>query len=321
MIVRSLLAALVLAVATPALAAPAETELTVQGPGGPLKGSMLTPEGAGRPPVVLIIPGSGPTSRDGDNPMGLNGKPLKQLAEDLAGLGVASVRIDKRGQFGSAGATFGEAGPTAEAYAADVQAWVADIRKRTGAPCVWLLGHSEGGLIALLAAQKPDGVCGLVLAATGGRKLGDIMREQIKGNPANPAFIVEQAEKGFAELEAGRRVDPAQFHPGLQPLFNPAAQGLLISEMALDPADLLRRYQGPVLVVQGGSDIQIRMSDAERLAGARPNVKLVAVPGMNHAFRASAADMAATLASYGDAGARNMPEVAPAIADFVKSAR
>jgi len=321
MILRSLLAALALAVTSPAVAAPAEAELTAHGPGGPLKGTLMTPQGAKDAPVVLIVPGSGPTDRNGDNPLGVAGSPLRRLAADLAGLGVASVRVDKRGQFGSAGASFGEAGPTAEAYAADVRAWIDETRKRTGARCIWLLGHSEGGLIVALAAQKPDGVCGLVLVSTGGRKLGDIMREQIRGNPANPPFIVEQAERGFAELEAGRRVDPSEFHPGLQPLFAPAVQGLLMSEMALDPAELVRGFKGPVLVIQGGNDIQIRMSDAERLAAARPGVKLVVIEGMNHAFRTSPAEMMATLASYGDATAVNVPTLAPAIAEFVKAER
>jgi uncharacterized protein len=54
-------------------------------------------------------------------------------------------------------------------YAADVDAWTAAIRRQTGAPCVWVLGHSEGGLVALAAAQKATDICGLVLVSTAGQ--------------------------------------------------------------------------------------------------------------------------------------------------------
>jgi pimeloyl-ACP methyl ester carboxylesterase len=62
-------------------------------------------------------------------------------------------------------------------YAADVRAWVDMARKRTGRACVWVAGHSEGGLVTLIAAQHPDGICGIVLIAAAGRPLGTIMRE------------------------------------------------------------------------------------------------------------------------------------------------
>ena len=98
-----LAAILAAALATSSPAAPVETAVEAPGPNGPLKGTMLAP--AGKPQAtILIVPGSGPTDRDGNGPLGLKAAPYKLLAEGLAGRGIATVRIDKRGMFGSAGA-------------------------------------------------------------------------------------------------------------------------------------------------------------------------------------------------------------------------
>src|ERR1700760_2169899 len=89
--------------AASAAAAPLESAIEAPGPLGPLKGTLLAPQPGGGP-VVLIIPGSGPTDRDGNSPAGVLAATYRLLAEGLAGHGIASVRIDKRGMFGSAAA-------------------------------------------------------------------------------------------------------------------------------------------------------------------------------------------------------------------------
>ena len=162
MISRTVLATLALACASPTLASP--VPLTAQGPQAPLAGTLVRPEGAAKA-VVLILPGSGPTDREGNNPVGIKARPYSLLADGLAARGIATVRIDKRGMFGSAAAVADMNATTIADYVTDTRNWVAATRKATSARCVWLLGHSEGGLVALAAARSPD-VCGLV-AATG----------------------------------------------------------------------------------------------------------------------------------------------------------
>ena len=111
------------------------------------------------------------------------------LADALAAKGVSSVRIDKRGMFASAAAIPDPNKVTLSDYADDVAAWIAAIRAKTGASCVWVAGHSEGGLVALTAAQRVKGICGLILIATPGRPLGGVMREQFHANPANAPIL------------------------------------------------------------------------------------------------------------------------------------
>ena len=162
--------------------------------------------------MMLIIPGSGPTDRDGNNPLGVKAATYRLLAEGLAERGIGTVRIDKRGMFASAAAVADGNAVTIDDYVADVGAWIGAIRKETGVSCVWLLGHSEGGLVALAAAQKLPDICGLVLVSAAGRPLGDVLRTQLQANPAN-APILPQAMAAIESLEAGKHFDVAGMHP------------------------------------------------------------------------------------------------------------
>jgi hypothetical protein len=315
----SVFAAATLALGQAATSTSTETAITAPGPQGDLAGTMLQPAGGGHAPVVLMIPGSGPTDRDGNNPMGVKAASLKLLAEGLAAHGVASVRVDKRGLFGSDRAIADANKVTIGEYAGDVHNWIDVIRKRTGARCVWVLGHSEGGLVALAAAQAPAGICGLVLVAAAGRPIGEVMRAQLHANPAN-APILDEADAAISALEAGKSVDASKLNPALAPLFNPAVQAYEIDLFSHDPAKLIAAYKGPVLIVQGERDMQVSVTDdAKVLAAADPKATLALVPTMNHVLKTVASDdRAANIATYGDPALPLAPGMVERIADFVR---
>lgn len=307
----------------PGSIAAAERELTAPGPQGALHGTLLTADAPGPTPgstpapVIVILPGSGPTDRDGNNPLGVRGAPYAKLATALAARGVTSVRVDKRGLFASKGAVADPNAVTIADYAADAGAWAAAARAATGATCVWLLGHSEGGLVAL-AAGAGTGICGHILVAVPGRPLGSIIRAQLRANPAN-APILAQADVALDALQAGKRVDTAALHPALANLFAPAVQGYLIDLFRHDPAGLAKRLSAPMLIVQGDQDLQIGVADARALAAARPDAVVAIVPGANHVLRqvGTSGDRAANLASYGNADLPVDAGVVDAIAAFV----
>jgi len=295
---------------------PAPIEVTAPGPQGALGGTMLDPDP--KAPLVLIVPGSGPTDRDGNNPMGVAGGPYRQLAEALAAQGVASVRVDKRGMFGSKAAVADANNATTAGYADDVHAWVAAIRQRTGRHCVWVLGHSEGALVALQAAQAPAGICGLILLSGGGRPIGTVMREQLRANPAN-APILDAALATIDALESGRRVPEATLPAPIQPLFADRLQSYWIDLLSHDPAKLIAAVKLPVLIVQGERDLQGSVKDAQLLKAAQPAATLVLLPGVNHVLRQVASDdRAANIATYMDAALAIDPAVPKAVAGFVK---
>jgi len=232
---------------------------------------------------------------------------------------VTTVRADKRGLGGSAGATPDGNAVTIPDYVTDVHAWVAVIRKRTDVPCVWLLGHSEGGLIAIVAAKNQQDVCGLILVATAGRPMGEVLRDQIKANPANAALL-DQALPAIDALEAGKRVDIADMPPQLQRLFNPRVQGFLISVFSYDPAQVLKGFPKPVLIVQGQRDFQVHEADARNLKSANPQATLVLLPDVNHVLKSvKSDDIAANIAAYTNDGLPLAPGVLDAIADFLSA--
>lgn len=299
-----------------AFAAVVASAISAAGPNGPLEGTLL--DAGKNSPVVLVIPGSGPTDRDGNNPLGITAASYRLLAEALAQKGVSTVRIDKRGMFGSKAAIADANKVTIGDYATDTHAWVDVIRRRTGAGCVWVLGHSEGGLVALESAQNPKGICGVILVSAAGRRLGDVMREQLRSNPAN-APVLDDALAAIDSLEAGKTVDVSAMHPALQKLFAPQVQPFLIDVMAADPAKLAATTKIPVLIAQGGRDLQVTEVDAKALAAAQPKAKLALIPAMNHILKDVASDdRAANLAAYADPSIPVDSTLVNAIADFVR---
>jgi hypothetical protein len=297
-------------------AAAASMPIAATGPAGPLAGTLL--DAGAKAPVVLIIPGSGPTDRDGNNPAGITAAPYRFLATALGARGVSTVRIDKRGMFASKAAIADPNKVTIGDYAKDVHSWVKSIRDRTGAKCVWVLGHSEGSLVALVAGQQPDGICGIISVSGAGRKLGDVVREQLRSNPAN-APILDSAMAALDRLERGEHVDVSAMHPALQRLFAPQVQDFLIDDLRYEPATLAASLKIPLLIAQGERDLQVSVADAKRLAAAQPKAKLVLLPNMNHVLKdVSTDDRDANVATYADSSLPVDPGLVDAIAMFVR---
>lgn len=318
MIRTALLAAAAAFAAAPlhAEGAPSGEPIEAPGPLAPLSGTLLRAGEGGQGPVALIIPGSGPTDRDGNNPLGVTAASYRLLAEALLERGIATVRIDKRGMFASKAAVADANAVTIPDYVTDTAAWVAATREATGAPCVWLIGHSEGGLVALAAAQEPEGLCGVVLVSAPGRPLGDVIKSQLRANPANFG-IVPAADAAINTLAAGERVDVANLPAPIQGLFAPSLQGFLMSLFSYDPAALARSTNLPLLIVQGGKDLQVPVTDAQRMAAANPAAKLVILPDLNHVLKDVGEGAPANLAAYRDPALPLGKGVAEAIADFI----
>lgn len=294
-----------------------QTEIEAPGPAGPLKGTLLSPD-TGDAPVVLIVPGSGATDRNGNAPGWLQASTYRLLAEGLCEAGIASVRIDKRGMYGSASAIPDANDVVIDDYATDVHSWVAAIRARTGASSVWVLGHSEGGLVALLAARQSADIAGLILVAAAGRPLGPVLRQQLQSNPAN-APILENAMRILDSLEAGNGVDATGVDPALMPVFRPQVQRFLMSELTIDPAALLADYMKPVLIVQGARDIQVAVQDAELLQRANPQAEMALIADANHVLKAvRTADRQANLAAYSNPDLPLADGVVEAVSAFVR---
>jgi len=284
----------------------------IPGPTGPLEAELLAVPDA--TDVVVVIPGSGPTDRDGNSPtFGMTPNSYRMLAEDLAAAGVASLRIDKRGFFGSETAIADPNDVTIGAYASDARDWVA--RASDVAPCVWLAGHSEGVLVALVAAsEQPDALCGVILLATPGRPVGQLLIERFANNPANGPYMAE-LESLVADLENGRTRDPATIAAPLRPLFSEGLQRYMTDLFSYDPAQVAAGLDRPALVVQGDADIQVMPEDAALLLGGLPQGQEATLSGGTHMLKADAPGD--PLRTYRDPDLPLHPDLIPAIIGFL----
>lgn len=304
---------LTLAAALAVMAGPVATEVVLPSQPAPLHGTLLTPPDASA--VAVILPGSGPTDRDGNSALGVAASTYRLLAEGLADQGVATLRIDKRGVAASAAAGPAEADLRFDAYAADARAWAAEAASRAGKPCAWLIGHSEGALVALKAVQGGDDkICGLILLSGAGRPAGAVLREQLASLP-EPTKT--QAFAALTELEAGRTVADAP--PALAALLRPSVQPYLISWLPLDPAALIAAYDGPVFIGQGTTDLQVSVTDAQALAAADPRATLKLWDGVNHVLKTAPAGRAANMATYADPALPLAPGVAADVGTFIRA--
>jgi hypothetical protein len=291
-----------------------ERSVTQAVPGGTLYGTELIPEGGAKVPVVLLHSGSGPTDRDGNSEAAsLLNNSLRMLAESLAQQGIATVRYDKRGVASSSGLVKDESDLRLDSYIDDAVVWMRQLRADQRFSRVVMAGHSEGALIALVACQRAKADACVSISGAG-HPLAEILREQIK--PKLPAALAGANERILVALEQGKQVDDVP--PELMMLYRPSVQPYLISSFKTDPRKAIAALKMPVLIVQGTTDIQVSVKEAQALSAAAPAAKLVIIEGMNHVLKMVPANPARQMASYSDASLPLAPQLGEVVAAFVK---
>lgn len=306
--------ALALLAGDAALAAgPVERAVSIGG----IAATYLRPDGAGRVPVAIIIAGSGATDRDGNSVHGLRTDTYKQLASVLADQGIASLRYDKRGIGGSADlAPKDERDLTIEVYAKDALALAGWAARQPDAGAIVLIGHSEGGVLALMCAREAAARA-LVLLATPGRPLGAILRDQLS-RPGLPEDLRTEGLRITAALERGEDVKTVR--PDLEALFRPSVQPYVRSWMRIDPAAAIKSIDTPALVIGGGRDIQVGRTDFDALAGARPGIASQWYPDMGHTLKLVDADLQSQGRAYVDPTLELAEGLADKVAAFIHEA-
>lgn len=283
---------------------------------GELFGSLLLPKSDSPVPVVLILAGSGPTDRDGNNPDGGRNDSLKRLAWVLAKHNIASVRYDKRGVAASRPATPDERNLSVEGYVDDAVAWSQKLKSDPRFGPLIVLGHSEGALIATLAAPRADAAA-LISLSGSARPVDQVIREQLARSLPPPLML--RSNQILDSLKAGHT--DADVPAPLQPIFRPSVQPYLISLFRQDPAKAFAQLKMPALIVQGSNDMQVGVGDAQALKAAKPDAELVVIEGMNHVMRIVPADVKRQLASYKDPNLPLAAELGGKLIEFIDGIR
>lgn len=286
-----------------------EKEVKVKTPKGNLYGTLLLPEQKKNIPVALIIPGSGPTDRDG-NSMMVQANSYKYLAEALQEKGIASLRYDKRGIGKSEALSESEASLRFDDAVDDAVAWIQQLRENKKFDSIIIIGHSQGSLIGMLAAQKTD-VDAYISIAGAGRSIDEILKKQL--NTGVPEMS-EETEHILQKLKQGDTIDdiPTQ----LMSIFRPSVQPFLISWIKYDPVQEIEKLQLPVMIIQGTTDIQVSTEEAKLLADAA-NVEVTLIEGMNHVLKDAPLERVENLKTYYDPAIPLSDSLAELIISFI----
>ncbi len=291
-----------------------ETELSVDVEGGKLSATLLVPkelEKSSVVPVVLFVPGSGPTPRDGVC------NESKILAEKLAENDIASLRYDKRGLKGSANIKVGEETIRVSDYTDDVKALIQYLKKDERFLTIYVLGHSQGALYGAIAA-KDENIDGFISLAGPSRPIDEVIKEQIINNKANPKEIVDESFAIVDSLKAGKKVE--KMSAVLKPLFRPSIQGYMMDWMTYNPVEVYKALGDiPMMIIQGKHDIQVSVEDAEILSKALPSAKLVLIDKMTHVLKDTETDgQMENMLIYKDFQKDVNEELVLSIVEFVK---
>uniref|UniRef100_UPI003D9FE122 alpha/beta hydrolase n=2 Tax=Xanthomonas oryzae TaxID=347 RepID=UPI003D9FE122 len=287
---RALLMLILLAAAKAAHAA--EADWSIAGVRGTLSGSFQ--EATPGAPIVIVVPGSGPSDRNG-NVGRLRPDTYRLLADDLSKAEISTLRYDKYG-VGKSSALKEEKPPSIGDQAEDVRLWVKEVRSHYPNAKVILLGHSEGALIAELASVEAN-VLGLVLAEPLGRNVADELKLQLAHTPSTSVYA-DQADEIIGRLRKGHATDPKMIPVALRTIFSKQAQRYFMDWMSYEPCEALARGHVTTLIIHGTSDLQVDPDESRRLQTCRTGTKLVEIKGMNHLFREVNEDIAKNKKSY-----------------------
>ncbi len=292
-------------------------EVSVVSGGCTLKGTLEVPESSNHVDVVLIIAGSGPTDRNGNSTL-LPGKnnSLKMLADTLYAHGIASLRYDKRGVGESVEGKGNESDLTFDTFVKDAVQWLKFLKKDRRFGKIIIAGHSEGSLIGMLAAEQVHADKYISLCGAG-QPIYKILSEQLKANKL-PDALLNQCDSIMDSLKQGKEVKDVS--PSLYALFRPSVQPFLISWFKYDPAMIIGRITVPALIVEGTTDIQVSVKQAEILSQADKNSKLVIIKDMNHKLTyVPTLDRMKNAASYSNPDLPLSAELCKSIVSFIKS--
>ena len=242
--------------------------------------------------LSIIISGSGPTDRDGNN-TSLKSDYLKMLAEGLFENGVSSYRYDKRGVGNSIGNIQSGNDIKFIDYINDVVSIINHFKDTKEYKRIVVIGHSEGALIGMIASRLIAD--SFISIAGAGEDYLTLIQRQLS---IQPPYVKSMSDPVIEKLKNKELVDSVP--PLLNSLFNNTVQKYLIDASSYDPKQEISKLDIPVLIVQGSNDIQIEIKDAQLLHNAAKKSRIEIIQGMNHVFRQAPENRLLNMQTYGN---------------------
>ncbi|WP_430813157.1 alpha/beta hydrolase [Carboxylicivirga sp. RSCT41] len=281
-------------------------------PSGILCGTLLVADSINTTHVAIIIPGSGATDQNGNSGMAMHTNAYKLLAEELARNKISSLRFDKRGIGKSSNAAIQISELRFENFIDDVTLWTNMLKSDQRFKKVYLIGHSQGSLIGIMTAQAST-VDGFISIAGAGYSIDKILNKQLKNKVSEELY--KESTTILASLRKGEAVDSVS--PWLYSVFSPLMQPYLISWIQYDPCSEIKKLDIPSLIINGTTDIQVSVDNAEKLHEAAKNSQLLIIDNMNHVLKEAPLEQKSNIATYSNGKLPVVPLLVEGIVDFI----
>jgi hypothetical protein len=273
-----------------------------------IDGSLIVPN-SGSDQLAIIIGGSGPTDRDGNqNFMKTNN--LKQLAQQLAQNGIATFRYDKR-IVKQIKTNAVDPNIKFDDFVSDAIDVVQYFKTEQKFEHLYIIGHSQGSLIGMLAAQQ--NVDGFISLAGAGQSIDAVIIDQVQKTA--PMFF-EDTKRAFEVLKSGQTT--TDYPPALASIFDSSVQEFMMSWMIHDPAAVITKLDIPILLINGTKDLQVSIAEAELLHDASDQSELKLIDNMNHVLFIISGDDQENAKSYNDQGGKISETLVQDIVEFIK---
>ncbi len=271
-------------------------------------GSLMVPK-SGSDDIAIIIGGSGPIDRDGNQNF-LKTNNLKKLAVQLANNDIATFRYDKRIVKQIKMNTI-DPNIKFDDFVSDAIDVVKYFKTKKEYKNIYIIGHSQGSLIGMLAAE--DNVDGFISLAGAGQSIDAVIIEQVQKTA--PMFT-EDTKRIFDILRSGTTT--TDYPPALNSIFDPSVQKFMMSWMKFDPAVIIKDLKIPVLIINGTKDLQVETAEAELLHKGNEGSELKLIEKMNHVLFIIEGDTQENAKSYNDHNRKISKELIKDIVAFIK---
>ena len=273
-----------------------------------IDGTLLIPNDIEKPKLAIIIAGSGPTDRNGNQNF-LKNNSLKKLAESLTNNGIATFRYDKRivKQILKNNV---DPNITFDDFVTDAIAVVDYFKKENKYSKVYIIGHSQGSLVGMIAAQ--DRADGFISLAGAGQSIDDVIIEQVG---AMDPSLIEGTKKAFESLKQGKTT--SNYPPALASIFRVDVQPFIISWMQYSPQELIKSLTIPVLIVNGTKDLQVSVDEAKLLKVASEQAELNIIDQMNHVLFTIEGGQLENSKSYNESSRKISEELITTLTGFI----
>ena len=274
-----------------------------------IDGTLLSPNNVKKPNLAIIIAGSGPTDRDGNQNF-LKNNSLKKLAVNLTNNNIATYRYDKRivKQLKSNNL---DKNIIFDHFVTDAKSVIDYFKNTKNFNKIYVIGHSQGSLVGMLAAK--DRADGFISLAGAGQSIDQVIIEQV--NKTAPNFT-EDTKRIFKTLKEGKTT--TDYPMALSSIFNIEIQKFMINWMKYNPTEVLSTLNIPILVINGTKDLQVSETEAKLLKEANKDATLKIIENMNHVLVTIEGDDLENSKSYAETQRPIAEGLIDTITNFIK---